>query len=143
MSHSKMHLAIAVGVPLTIMGIASANGWLGAPGLQPTAPGLTIRQDERSGAISVYRQGAREPILTQNARPDARPYLHPIAAPDGKGVVTEDSPAHHKHQTGLFWGFTRVNGRDYFHNFRGDYWRRVSAGVTRGSAAQARDEVRW
>ena len=29
-----------------------------------------------------------------------------------KGVVTEFSPEHHPHQTGLYWGFTRVNGRD-------------------------------
>ena len=93
----------------------------------PRRSGLVIRQDQRAGTLSVYRAGRRDPILTQNARPDARPYLHPIAAPDGKGVVTEFSPEHHQHQTGLYWGFTRVNGRDYFHNPQGDYWRRVSA----------------
>ncbi len=54
-------------------------------------------------------------------------------------MVTEFSPAHHKHQTGLYWGFTRVNGRDFFHNPQGDYWRRVSVTVT----AQSGDEVRW
>ena len=54
-------------------------------------------------------------------------------------MVTEFSPDHHKHQTGLYWGFTRVNGRDYFHNPQGDYWRRVSATVTQASG----DEVRW
>src|SRR5688500_20260194 len=42
-------------------------------------------------------------------------------------LLTEYSPAHHKHQTGLYWGFTRLNGRDFFHNPQGDYWRRVSA----------------
>ena len=41
---------------------------------------------------------------------DHRPYLHPIISPDGKGVLTEYSPGHHKHQTGLYWGFTRING---------------------------------
>ena len=73
---------------------------------------LTLRQDEATNTISVYRDNVAEPILTQNARPDFRPYLHPIVAPDGKGVLTEFSPAHHKHQTGLYWGFTKVNGRD-------------------------------
>jgi putative membrane-bound dehydrogenase-like protein len=101
--------------------------------------GLTIRQDERAGTISVFRAGQRSPILTQNAKADQRPYLHPIVAPDGKGVLTEFSPAHHKHQTGLYWGFTRVNGRDYFHNLQGDYWRRASATVTQASG----DEVKW
>ena len=105
----------------------------------PTQAGLVIRQDQRAGTLSVFRAGRRDPILTQNARPDARPYLHPIATPDGKGVVTEFSPDHHKHQTGLYWGFTRVNGRDYFHNPQGDYWRRVSVTVTQASG----NEVRW
>ena len=44
-------------------------------------------------------------------------------------MLTEDRPAHHPHQTGLYWGFTRLNGRDYFHNPGADYWRRVSATV--------------
>jgi len=93
------------------------------------AKGLVVRQDEAAGTISVYRAGNSSPIVTQNARPDFRPYLHPIMAPDGQGVVTEDSPGHHKHQTGLYWGFTRLNGRDYFHNPAGDHWRRTSAAV--------------
>jgi putative membrane-bound dehydrogenase-like protein len=54
-------------------------------------------------------------------------------------VLTELSPSHHKHQTGLFWGLTNVNGRDYFHNLGADYWRRVSVTVLQASG----DEVRW
>jgi putative membrane-bound dehydrogenase-like protein len=104
-----------------------------------TKKGLTIRHDERAGTLSVFRTGSRQPIVTQNAKPDQRPYLHPIAAPDGKGTLTELSPSHHKHQTGLYWGFTRVNGRDYFHNPGAEYWRRVSATVTQATG----DEVRW
>ncbi len=103
------------------------------------ATGLTIRHDERAGTISIFRSGRRGAILVQNAKADQRPYLHPIVAPDGKGVLTEYSPSHHKHQTGVYWGFTRLNGRDYFHNLQGDYWRRVSAKVTRSSG----EEVRW
>ncbi len=116
---------------------------------------LRIAQDENAGTISVFREGENEPILVQHAKEDFRPYLHPIMAPDGKGVLTEYSPGHHKHQTGLYWGFTRVNGtgadeeelkkwfynpnkpdeikkkigRDFFHHPGGDYWRRVSAKV--------------
>ncbi|MDA1121860.1 MAG: PmoA family protein [Bacteroidetes bacterium] len=107
------------------------------------------------GTISVFRGNQKEPIVVQNARPEHRPYLHPIAAPDGKGLVTEYSPGHHKHQTGLYWGFTRVNGepvnqdslirffynpnktaeqerikgRDYFHNPGEGFWKRVSFNV--------------
>ena len=89
--------------------------------------------------IEVTRVGNPKPIVTQNARSDFRPYLHPIVAPDGKGELTEYSPGHHKHQTGLYWGFTRVNGRDYFHHPEGDYWKRVSFDVIQSKG----HEVSW
>ncbi len=103
------------------------------------AANLTLRQDAAAHTISVYRDNAPEPILTQNARPDFRPYLHPIVSPDGKSVLTEFRPSHHPHQTGLYWGLTGVNGRDYFHNPDNGYWRRVSSDaiITQGS------EVKW
>ena len=98
-----------------------------------------MRQAGAGDTISVFRKGEKKSILTQVAKPDFRPYLHPIVAPDGKGVLTEYSPGHHKHQTGLYWGFTRVNGRDYFHHPGGDYWRRVSAKVL----IKAGPSVKW
>jgi hypothetical protein len=91
--------------------------------------GLRIEQDEKAGTISIYRSDGSEPILTQNAREDVRPYIHPIVAPDGQGLLTEYRPKHHLHQTGLYWGLKMVNGRDYFMNWQGDYWRRISAEV--------------
>lgn len=100
---------------------------------------LVVKQDEKAGTIEIFRQGETKPIVTQVAKADFRPYLHPIVAPDGKGVLTEYSPGHHKHQTGLYWGFTRVNGRDYFHHPADGYWRRKSATVL-----QAKGEgVKW
>jgi len=90
---------------------------------------LSIAFDEQRGVLSVIRAGRDAPILTQHARSDFRPYIHPIVAPDGRGVLTQYSPGHHKHQTGLYWGFTRVNGRDYFHHPAGDYWRRKAVKV--------------
>lgn len=100
---------------------------------------LRIEQDQSEGTIKVFRAGGEEPIVTQHAKADFRPYLHPIAAPDGKGILTEYSPGHHKHQTGIYWGFTRLNGRDYFHNPTGDYWRKVSAEVLQDTGRA----VRW
>lgn len=99
--------------------------------------------DEAAGTISIYRQGGEQLLLTQNARPDFRPYIHPIMAPDGKGVLTEYSPGHHRHQTGLYWGFTRLNGRDYFHHPEGDYWRKVSATVLKANSSSPGDTVQW
>ena len=144
MPHLKFRHTLAIFIALTLVAV----GW-GSLGLLRSAPqtsagkGLTIKQDERAGTISVFRAGNSKPILTQNAKADTRPYLHPIVAPDGRGVLTEYSPEHHKHQTGLYWGFTRVNGRDYFHNPDGKYWRRVSATVTQGDGKVGREDVRW
>jgi putative membrane-bound dehydrogenase-like protein len=102
--------------------------------------------------IQVFQQGKERPVVTQEAKPDHRPYLHPILAPDSDVELTEYSPGHHKHQTGLYWGFTRVNGtgapadtlqkwfyrqdkpaaiqqqigRDFFHHPDGGYWKRRS-----------------
>ncbi|NBV34366.1 MAG: hypothetical protein EBR81_11420 [Proteobacteria bacterium] len=47
---------------------------------------LTLRQDDTANTISVFRQNVAEPILTQNARPDFRPFLHPIVAPEASGA---------------------------------------------------------
>jgi len=107
--------------------------------LAPKISQLKVVQDEKAQTISVFRLAGTTPILTQVAKKDFRPYLHPIMAPDGKGVITEYSPGHHKHQTGIYWGYTRVNGRDYFHHPEGDYWRKVSAKIIKAKGA----EVKW
>lgn len=100
---------------------------------------LTIREDRGKETLSVYRAGEESPLLTQNAGTAFRPHLHPIVSPDGKSVLTEFSPGHHKHQTGLYWGLTSVNGRSFFHNPGAGFWKRVSltALVDRG------EEVKW
>jgi len=104
-----------------------------------TSVHLRIEEGEDGSFLMIYRENEEEPIVTQHARPDHRPYLHPIEAPDGKGILTEYSPGHHKHQTGLYWGFTRVNGRDYFHHPEGDYWERISLEIKEAKGK----EVRW
>src|SRR5690606_16576301 len=45
-------------------------------------------------------------------------------------------PKHHLHQTGLYWGLKLVNGRDYFMNWQGDYWRRISANVIKSTGKE-------
>src|SRR5687767_769501 len=73
------------------------------PSQPAAAQGLLIEQDAVAGTLTVRRAGSRQALVTQNAAPNHRPYLHPLRASDGR-VVTEDRPAHHPHQTGLFWG---------------------------------------
>src|SRR5215475_7490024 len=73
-------------------------------------------KEQKGGGIVITRPTLEQPLLVFNAPEDGRPYLHPLLAPDGNGVLTEYSPDHHKHQTGIYVGFLKVNGRDYFHN---------------------------
>ncbi|WP_373524562.1 DUF6807 family protein [Aquiflexum sp.] len=106
---------------------------------QQIAKPLRIKQDQHAGSISVYSAKSDQPILTQIARQNERPYIHPLIAPDGNGVMTEYRPAHHPHQTGIYWGLKKVNGRDYFMNWKDDYWRGVSATVLEADGTQ----VKW
>ena len=112
---------------------------------------FTLKQE--GDLIQVYAEGGTTALITQNAKADFRPYIHPILAPNSKVELTQFSPGHHKHQTGLYWGFTRVNGtganeetlkkwfynrdktdeikkqigRDFFHFPQGDHWQKVKA----------------
>src|SRR4051812_17686136 len=89
--------------------------------IEPADIQLRAVQDESTETIRIFRGNETKPIVTQQAKANFRPYLHPIEAPDGKGVLTEYSPGHHKHQTGIYGGYTRVNGRDYSHHPDGGY----------------------
>ena len=44
----------------------------------------------------------------------SRPYVHPLRDPSGSVVLTEDRPADHPWQHGIFTGFHRVNGFNYW-----------------------------
>ncbi|KRE63336.1 PmoA family protein [Paenibacillus sp. Soil750] len=62
----------------------------------------------------INRKGEERPFLTQQAELNRRPFIHPIVAPDGKGVLTEDAPAHHPWQHGLYVGLNDVNGYGFW-----------------------------
>ena len=121
----------------------------------PASGSNTFRLEKVENQILLHGEHTTTPILIQNTQPDHRPYLHPILAPDTEVSLTQFSPDHHKHQTGLYWGFTRVNGtetdpdtlkkwfyrsdkpaaiqasigRDFFHHPDGDYWKKISAQI--------------
>ncbi len=69
---------------------------------------LKVLSSESS--IQIYRAGQSEPILVQQAQPDSRPYIHPVTAPDGYGILTENAPPHHPWQHGIYVGLNDVNG---------------------------------
>ncbi|MCQ6560725.1 DUF6807 domain-containing protein [Paenibacillus mendelii] len=73
-----------------------------------------LRVDSSAHQLALYRQGQDTPLLVQQAKPDHRPYIHPILAPDGIGVLTEDAPPHHPWQHGLYVGLNDVNGYGFW-----------------------------
>jgi len=81
-----------------------------------------IQPDYDAGLLNILRSGTKIPVITQNAKKGMRPYLHPIRTPNGKGVLSEIHPDHHLHQTGIYWGLKKVNGRDYFMNHGEDHY---------------------
>lgn len=70
----------------------------------------TLHISQQNGIVSILREGDTTPILQQHAKPNTRAYIHPIVAPDGKGILTEDTPSHHPWQHGLYVGLNDVNG---------------------------------
>ena len=127
--------------------------------------GLEVMKGSKGESLIIQHRKTGRPVLVQNARPNMRPYLHPIMAPDGNGELTQFSPGHHLHQTGLYWGFTRVNGtgappdtlrkwfynrnkparikeqigRDFFHFNGGSHWSRQTLEIIRAEGP----EVNW
>jgi hypothetical protein len=53
-------------------------------------------------------------LATYVMETNSRPYLHPVRDASGQVVLTEDKPADHPWQHGIFTGFHRVNGLNYW-----------------------------
>lgn len=76
--------------------------------------------EENGQSNIVLTRDSGEHILTHQIRPNHRPYVHPITAPDGVGVLTQDSPDHHPWQHGLYTGLNLVNGEGFWKEFDHD-----------------------
>lgn len=74
----------------------------------------TLAVEVQPERICVFREGDAAPIVVQNAPTDRRPFIHPIVAPGGEGSVTENAPAHHPWQHGLYIGLNDVNGYGFW-----------------------------
>ncbi|QGQ99771.1 hypothetical protein EHS13_35370 [Paenibacillus psychroresistens] len=71
---------------------------------------LNLKVESTETSIRIYRSNEAVPILEQHADKDKRPYIHPILAPDGNGILTENAPPHHPWQHGIYIGLNDVNG---------------------------------
>ena len=75
--------------------------------------------------------------------PTLRPYLHPLRDASGRVVLTEDRPDDHPWQHGIFTGFHRVNGFNYWKEDQGKQrFVRLLGGAAAPPGADA-DRVSW
>ncbi len=77
-----------------------------------------IKIDRRDASLVVRarlpgKQDWNE-ITTFVMNPKLRPYLHPLRDATGRATLTEDKPADHVWQHGIFTGFHQVNGSNYW-----------------------------
>ena len=79
--------------------------------------------------LHIFKEGIEHPLIVQNADVGMRPFLHPVYSANGVGLMTQLSPDHHPHQTGIYWGLKKTNGRDFFKKFGKDHFRKVSSSI--------------
>ena len=83
-------------------------------------------------------------LAEQHAAADHRAYIHPLMAPDGKGVYTENEPKHHPWQHGLYVGLHAVNGINFWEKEEGKFHPEPMARpVVDGNTARWTVKTRW
>jgi hypothetical protein len=77
-----------------------------------------IRLEERPGKLAVQVRTPGDSrwsdLALYQAELGSRPYLHPVFDPSGGQVLTDNRPSDHPWQHGIFTGFHRVNGVNYW-----------------------------
>jgi hypothetical protein len=94
----------------------------GAPDIpkpkEPAKPASRLKMESSEGKLVVRAQlpgqGDWVELATYVMETNSRPYLHPVRDASGRVVLTEDRPADHQWQHGIFTGFHRVNGFNYW-----------------------------
>nr|MBX2871307.1 PmoA family protein [Saprospiraceae bacterium] len=130
-----------------------------------TSVNTHFKLQETVDQIQVLAGETEAVLLTQVVQENHRPYIHPWISPRSQVSLTQFSPGHHKHQTGIYWGLTRVNGSgasdeelkewfyrkdksdemrekigaDYFHNPENGHWKKVGSELLKEEG----EELKW
>jgi hypothetical protein len=89
---------------------------LGATEADSAAVRIRAERGENKLVIRARTFGSQDwiELATYVTDPKSRPYFHPLRDASGRRVLTEDRPADHPWQHGIFTGFHRVNGFNYW-----------------------------
>ena len=99
---------------------ATAKPIPGAPAMATShhASGARISLERGDRRLNVRARAPGQEQWTDLATfvmdPTLRPYLHPVRDASGRVILTEDRPTDHLWQHGIFTGFHRVNGLNYW-----------------------------
>jgi putative heme-binding domain-containing protein len=89
-----------------------------APAIPKTKPRTQLRLEREPAKLVVQSRAPDSvewvPLVTYVMEAGGRPYMHPLKDASGKIILTEDKPADHVWQHGIFTGFHRVNGFNYW-----------------------------
>ncbi|HEV8605457.1 MAG TPA: PmoA family protein [Tepidisphaeraceae bacterium] len=92
---------------------------------RPVDNNARIKAERADGRLDILARGPDQKqkqwidLASFNMKENARPYLHPVRDATGKVILTEDKPADHPWQHGIFTGFHRVNGFNYWKEDQG------------------------
>ena len=116
-------------VPFFVVSIASgltvnASGDEGIlADTKPRLPWAVIKVERTAQNMNIHAyvpsQVRRIDLATYVMDPKLRPYLHPVRDASGRLVLTDDKPADHPWQHGIFTGFHAVNGFNYWKEDQG------------------------
>ncbi|HWN95935.1 MAG TPA: PmoA family protein [Methylomirabilota bacterium] len=83
---------------------------------QRASPRIKVEQKDRRLMVRTQLPGRSDwsELAAYMMETNSRPYLHPLRDASGRVVLTEDRPADHPWQHGIFTGFHRVNGINYW-----------------------------
>src|SRR6266566_1839717 len=104
----------------TVTIVSFVSPILGAPERWPIDNNARIKVERAEGRLDILVRGPEQKqrqwidLASFVMKENALPYLHPVRDCLGKVLLTEDKPADHPWQHGIFTGFHRVNGFNYW-----------------------------
>jgi len=103
-----LSLAVAASVAVPAPQLPAPTSPAGPARVDAVMADGTVTLTEAGKTVLVYRTKSPDPAN----EPGRLNYIHPLYAPDGT-VLTEDRPADHLHQRGVFWSWHQVlvNGK--------------------------------
>lgn len=95
-----------------------------------------IQQSEDKSQLTIHEAGKSQALLVHKLQPDQRPFIHTLKL--GSTEIFQGKNQSNT-QEGLFWGFSKLNDRNYLKESGPQYWKKVSSEIVQAKGK----EVSW